>query len=376
MFHPPTDDNSDEWIELYNPGFGVIDLSGWAFTDGVDFIFPSGSQIEGGGFLVIAKDRRQTFVNHPDLDRNMVLGDYGGSLSDGGERVALSKPDGGFLVVEDEVTYRDSDRWHRFSDGRGSSLERRDPGADSSGASNWADSDESAKSEWTNVEFTGTLAHGNGNAPANQIQMFLLGAGEALVDQVEVIPEGGSNILLNGGFESGTSGWFFQGNQRRSRLERTEGFAGGNSLRLIATRRGDPGPNRVRAPLTQTLSAGSRATLRAKVRWLAGHPEYLLRFRGNWLEAKGRLDLPKNLGTPGAMNSQAVANAGPQIDEVMHRPVLPEAGDDVSVYAEVADADGLGIVALRYRIDPSSVAIDVSMNDDGTGPDLTAGDGI
>ena len=376
MFHPPTDDNSDEWIELYNPGFGVIDLSGWAFTDGVDFIFPSGSQIEGGGFLVIAKDRRQTFVNHPDLDRNMVLGDYGGSLSDGGERVALSKPDGGFLVVEDEVTYRDSDRWHRFSDGRGSSLERRDPGADSSGASNWADSDESAKSEWTNVEFTGTLAHGNGNAPANQIQMFLLGAGEALVDQVEVIPEGGSNILLNGGFESGTSGWFFQGNQRRSRLERTEGFAGGNSLRLIATRRGDPGPNRVRAPLTQTLSAGSRATLRAKVRWLAGHPEYLLRFRGNWLEAKGRLDLPKNLGTPGAMNSQAVANAGPQIDEVMHRPVLPEAGDDISVYAEVADADGLGIVDLRYRIDPSSVAIDVSMNDDGTGPDLTAGDGI
>jgi hypothetical protein len=97
MFHPPTDDNSDEWIELYNPGFGVIDLSGWAFTDGVDFIFPSGSQIEGGGFLVIAKDRRQTFVNHPDLDRNMVLGDYGGSLSDGGERVALSKPDGGFF---------------------------------------------------------------------------------------------------------------------------------------------------------------------------------------------------------------------------------------------------------------------------------------
>ena len=376
MFHPPTDDNADEWIELHNSGALAIDMSGWAFTDGVNFSFPNGSQIAAGGFLVIAKNRTRTLANHSDLDGSMVLGNYEGSLSDGGERVALSKVDGGILVVEDEVTYRDSDRWHRFADGRGASLERRDPGADSFGPSNWVDSDESAKSEWTNVEFTGTLAHGNGNAPANQIQMFLLGAGEALVDQVEVIPEGGSNILSNGGFESGTTGWFFQGNQRRSRLETAEAFAGGNSLRLISTRRGDPGPNRARAPLTQTLSAGSRATLRAKVRWLAGHPEYLLRFRGNWLEAKGRLDLPTNLGTPGAVNSQAVANAGPQIDEVMHRPVLPEAGDDIRVYAEVADSDGLGAVVLRYRIDPSSTTADLPMNDDGTGADLTAGDRI
>ena len=376
MFHPPTDDNADEWIELHNLGATAIDLSGWAFTDGVDFVFPNGSWITGGGFLVVAKDRERTLANHPDLDGSVVLGNYGGSLSDSGERLALSKIDSGFFVVEDEVTYRDSDRWHRFADGRGASLERRDPDGDSSGPSNWVDSDESAKSEWTNVEFTGTLAHGNSSAPANQVQMFLLGAGEALVDQVEVIPEDGSNVLSNGGFESGTSGWFFQGNQRRSRLETSEAFAGGNSLRLIATRRGDPGPNRARAPLTQTLAAGSRATLRAKVRWLAGHPEYLLRFRGNWLEAKGRLELPTNLGTPGAANSQSLANAGPQIDEVMHRPVLPEAGDDISVYAVVADRNGLGEVVLRYRIDPSSTTTDLSMNDDGTGADLTAGDGI
>ena len=376
MFHPPTDDNADEWIELHNLGATAIDLSGWAFTDGVDFVFPNGSWITGGGFLVVAKDRERTLANHPDLDGSVVLGNYGGSLSDSGERLALSKIDSGFFVVEDEVTYRDSDRWHRFADGRGASLERRDPDGDSAGPSNWVDSDESAKSEWTNVEFTGTLAHGNSSAPANQVQMFLLGGGEALVDQVEVIPEDGSNVLSNGGFESGTSGWFFQGNQRRSRLETSEAFAGGNSLRLIATRRGDPGPNRARAPLTQTLAAGSRATLRAKVRWLAGHPEYLLRFRGNWLEAKGRLDVPTNLGTPGAANSQSLANAGPQIDEVMHRPVLPEAGDDISVYAVVADRNGLGEVVLRYRIDPSSTTTDLSMNDDGTGADLTAGDGI
>ncbi|MDG2324640.1 MAG: lamin tail domain-containing protein [Akkermansiaceae bacterium] len=376
MFHPPTHDDADEWIEIHNTGLLTRDLSGWTFTDGIDFVIPNGTQILAGGFLVIAKDRARTLANHPGLVANSVVGDYEGTLSDAGERVALSRWEDGFLVVEDEVSYRDSDRWHRFSDGRGATLERRDSGAGSFGASNWVDSDESAKAGWTTVEFNGTLAHGNSAAPADQVQMFLLGPGEALVDQVEVIPDGGSNILANGDFESGTSGWFFQGNQRRSQLETGESFEGSNSLKLVASRRGDPGPNRARTVLSQTLSSGSKATLRARVRWLAGHPEFILRFRGNWLEAAGQLDVPANLGTPGAVNSQAVTNAGPQIEELSHRPILPAAGEDIHVYAQVSDFDGIGAVTLRYRIDPSSSTADLPMNDDGTGADLTPGDGI
>ncbi len=376
MFHPPTDSDADEWIEIHNPGSVMQDLSGWAFTDGIDFIFPQGTRLAPGGFLVIAKSSTRTLANHPGLDAGMVFGDFKGSLADGGERIALSRLEGGILVVEDELTYRDSDRWHRFADGRGATLERRDPRAGSFGPSNWADSDESAKSEWTTVEFKGTLAHGNSAAPANQVQMFLLGPGEALVDQVEVIPDGGSNVLANGDFESGTSGWFFQGNQRRSQLETGEAFAGANSLRLIASRRGDPGPNRARAPLTRTLSSGSKATLRAKVRWLAGHPEFLMRFRGNWLEASARLKVPSNLGTPAAANSQLVANAGPEIEGVSHRPLLPKAGEEIRVFAGVSDSDGLDGVILQYRLDPSGTTTDAPMNDDGAGADLTAGDEI
>jgi hypothetical protein len=376
MFHPPTRAEDDEWIEIYNDGLLSRDLGGWAFTDGIGFVFPEGTEIKAGGFLVIAKDRAKTLANHPGLNPALVLGDYAGSLSDGGEQVILSRLEDGLLVVEDELTYQDSDRWHRFADGRGASLERRDPGGESSDGANWADSDESAKSEWTTVEFTGTLAHGNPSAPANQVQLFLLGPGEALVDEVEVVPEGGANVLSNGGFESGTSGWFFQGNQRRSQLETGEGFTGSNSLRLISTRRGDPGPNRARAPLTTTLASGSRATLRARVRWLAGHPEFLMRFRGNWLEATARLNVPDNLGTPGAVNSRGVANVGPKITEMSHRPLLPNAGDEISVYAHVADPDGLQVVALQYRRDPSATVTGLVMNDEGIGADLTANDGI
>jgi hypothetical protein len=376
MFHPPTHEDADEWIEIHHLGGGVQDLTGWAFTDGITFAFPDGAQIAAGGFLVIAKDRARTLANHPSLDPSLVLGNYSGSLSDGGERVELSRPDGGVLAPEDAISYVDSDRWHRFADGRGATLERVDAGGDSFASSNWVDSDESEKAPWTTVEYYGILAYGNSSAPANQVQMFLMGAGEALVDQVEVVPRGGSNIVPNGTFESGTSGWFFQGNHRRSTLEVGGAFEGANSLRLSATKRGDPGPNRARAPLSQTLSAGSRVSLRARVRWLSGHPEFLMRLKGNWLEAAGRLELPSNLGTPGAANSRAVANAGPQIDLVKHRPLLPQAGESFDVFAQVADADGVASVTLRYRLDPSTTLRDLAMRDDGIGADLSPGDGI
>ena len=376
MFHPPTKDDEDEWIELYNRGTVARDLSGWVFTDGIDFVFPNGTEIAAGGYLIVARNRDRVLSNHVGLEGGLVLGNYTGTLANGGERVALSRPEGLFLVVEDELTYRDKSRWHRFSDGRGATLERKDPGAASSGLANWADSDDSMKSEWTTVEFTGTLAHGNSSASPSQVQMFLLGPGEALVDAVEVVREGGANVLPDGDFEGALNAWFFQGNHRRSERETGEGFTGSRSLRLIASRRGDPGPNRARAPLSQTIPVGSRATLRARVRWLAGHPEFLMRLRGNWLEASGRLLVPTNLGTPGAVNSQVVENLGPAIEEVRHRPLLPEANEAIRVTAAVADPDDLNSVAVRYRFDPSTTLSLVFMTDDGAGADLTAGDGI
>jgi len=49
-----------------------------------------------------------------------------------------------------------------------------------------ADSDESSKSPWVNVEATGVMD--NGWADAYQLHITLQGAGECLIDNVEVIP--------------------------------------------------------------------------------------------------------------------------------------------------------------------------------------------
>src|SRR5262249_4664167 len=155
--------------------------------------------------------------------------------------------------------------------------------------------------------------------------------------------------VANGTFDSGANGWFFQGTHDMSYWQASGGFSGG-CLHIVATERGDTGANRVRATLTQTLGNGSTATLRAKVRWLKGSPEILLRLPGNYLEAPGAIVTTRHLGTPGARNSQARANAGPAITDVTHAPVLPAANQAVTVAARVHDPDGLSSLFLKYRV--------------------------
>ena len=154
------------------------------------------------------------------------------------------------------------------------------------------------------------------------------------------------------------------------------GYTGTHSLHLRASDRGDNAADRLSAQLSASIPSGVTATLRAKVRWLRGHPEILLRLKGNFLEVFGRLSVPANLGTPGAPNSQARENAGPAVTDVSHRPVLPQAGQFVRVTARVSDPDGVQSVTLRYRIDGEAGLFAVPMTDDGANGDALAGDGI
>jgi hypothetical protein len=187
------------------------------------------------------------------------------------------------------------------------------------------------------------------------------------VDNVEVFVSGGQNLIANSTFETGVEGWFFQGTHDASSLETKEGYNSGRSLHVRAAGRGDPGANRVRAALTSGLNAGQTATIRARVRWLKGNPEVLLRLHGNWLEAIGNIVTAQNLGTPAARNSRAVGNAGPAISDVKHSPVFPTANQAVTVIAKAHDPDGLASLLLNYRVDPSTNIVTVSMVNHGAG---------
>ena len=385
LYNPISGNDDDEFIELHNRGAQPANIGDWRFSSGINYTFPSGTTIPAGGYLVVAKNASRLATNYAGLNGANLLGEYGGSLANGGERVALGMPDFGFttngtvittnrfFIVMDEVTYLDGGRWTRWSDGGGSSLELADAHGDNRAGANWADSDDTAKSAWTTVEFTGVCDLGSGLA--DRVQIMLMGSGEALVDDVEVIVNG-VNRVPNPGFESGATGWIFGGTHSKTTHETTEGYNSARSLHLRASDRGDLTANRLSAVLTSAVAPSSTATLRAKVRWLRGHPEILIRLKGNYLEAYGRLSVPSNLGTPGAANSQARANLGPVITDTAHRPILPQAGQAIRVTARVSDPDGVQTVTLRYRIDPDATLIDLPMLDDGTGGDARAGDGL
>lgn len=382
LFHPLSGSEHDEFVELHNRGDAALDLGGWRLVDGIEFEFPSGVMLPPGGYLVVARDAAHLRATHPDLPSAAIVGDFRGSLSDRGERPALARrvtlsgrAETAWLTAA-EAQYRDGHRASRWADGGGSSLELADLRADPLDPGNWADSDESGKADWTVIEATGLLDHMHPAVPAaDQLQVMLLEAGEALVDNVEVRVGAGGNRVGNGTFDFSTAGWFFQGTHRLSRRQ-SGGYLSAGCLRLVASGRGDHVANRARTVLTAPVPAGQTATIRARVKWLAGHPEILLRLRGGGLEAAGRLATPSSFGTPGAPNSRTEANAGPTICEITHRPVLPAAGQPVRVLARVADPDGVAGVTLHFRRDPDREFASAPMVDDGTGPDELARDGV
>ncbi len=386
MFNPISEEDADQFVEILNWGSTIVDLTGWRLSEGIRFEFPPGTQISPGGYLVVGKNVVRMLSNYTNLNSTNTFGNFSGQLAGSGERLVLSMPDevfstnqNGIVVTNqihiavDEVTYGTGGRWPEWADGGGSSLELIDPRANRRLATSWADSDETRKAPWTSVEHTGNLDHGTGTA--DQLQMHLQGAGECLVDDVEVMGPSLVNLISNGNFETDPLGWTAEGTQSRSSLETTEGFQSTRSFHLRAVDRGDTGANRIRRGLNQNLVPGTMGTIRAKARWLRGRPEMLLRLRGNYLEAIGRLTVPKNLGTPGARNSRTLSNSGPAIVDVIHSPVLPAANQPFLVKARVQDPDSVPTLQTVYRIDGTATTGTLPMKDDGSGGDAIAGDG-
>lgn len=108
------DGEFDDWIELYNNGSQSIDLEGYAISDdGAElnkWLFPAGTVIEGGSFLMIWADE--------DDDQDGLHARF--KLSASGETVFLVDNVGTLI---DEVSYADQEddiSYGRFPNGTGS----------------------------------------------------------------------------------------------------------------------------------------------------------------------------------------------------------------------------------------------------------------
>ncbi|MFN0127849.1 MAG: lamin tail domain-containing protein [Verrucomicrobiales bacterium] len=108
-----------EFIELHNPGDLPVDASGWYFDDGVPFVFPSGTVVAAGGYLVIAEDPA-TIQTKFGLSAASVLNWNTGvvppvynRLQNGGEIIVLRTPSGERV---DEVEYKLGFPWPTVGD--------------------------------------------------------------------------------------------------------------------------------------------------------------------------------------------------------------------------------------------------------------------
>ena len=155
MYHPAplplgAGTPDDEFIELHNITNTTVPLhdplhpeNTWLIDGGTTFEFPRGFQLPPGGYVVLIEFNP---VKNPEKTASLtkrlgipdgvpILGPLRGQLANGGDTVALYKPDppqglqhddAGFVpyILVDQVTYNDTAPWPSEADGLGATLQR------------------------------------------------------------------------------------------------------------------------------------------------------------------------------------------------------------------------------------------------------------
>ncbi len=217
MYHPVSVSNEipSEWIELHNQMAVDLDVSDWKIADGIDFTFPDGSVIPGGGFAVIASSPSEL---ESQTGLTNVYGPFSGKVSNSGETLKLLNNSARLM---DKITYKDSGEWSVAADGSGASLSKIDPDSASAPAENWSASSQIDGSPGEeNVDTISSLTVGilfneimpatsatnfwleikNAGSSAVQLSGYQIRCSSAVASYIfssETIPAGGFKIISN-----------------------------------------------------------------------------------------------------------------------------------------------------------------------------------
>ena len=131
-YHPIDDpDETLEFIEIYNRDPSPYDLSGYRFSEGIEFEFPPETFLAGKSFAVLVSDPTAFTQRYPHVE---ILGAYDKKLGNSGDTLVLSDPSG--LPVL-KARYKDRAPWPTAPDGLGVSLVLKDLFLDPSKGANW-----------------------------------------------------------------------------------------------------------------------------------------------------------------------------------------------------------------------------------------------
>ncbi len=400
MYNPgqgPTVDPENEaleYIELCNRGDVAIDLSNWYFSNGVLYTFPEGVIIMPGSYLVVAKDPERI---QQEYGITGVLGPFMLRLDDGGEEVTLKLPpvppalEG---LTAENFRYDDEPPWPTRADGTGASLERINLYWSNDRPGNW---EASSAGGWFRFETSG-------NATSSRVYIYMNGAGEALVDDLEIKPAGGgANTLENGDFEDPTiDPWDATGNHSASSLEVTGAHSGAQCARIVATGAGGSSGNSLNCYTTTPLTEEEPYVVSGWVKFVSETTSITLRLSESTSTTGIYTEIEGGRGTPGNQNSVYSLDAPPSIENprvvgwpgdpgdpedlgtpgdpnhrtfVFHDPPMPTPADVVTFAVLVRD-DHDAIVEVLLHWDDGGGENTQALADDGAHGDGYAGDGV
>jgi hypothetical protein len=425
-----------EFIELHNPGVSPVDLSGWYFSDGIPYVFPAGTVVAAGGYLVVAEDPATLQAKFGVGGAGVLNWNAGlavpvyNRLKNNGETIVLRTAGG---VKADEVDYALGFPWPTVGDPPNYSIELIHPSLDNGVGGHWRASDGQAVAQpavtyvaagsagwryrkalseastpdpaaWRFPGFPandGTWLTSAGGAP--------FGYGETVDTELADMRGAYSGIYMRHTFEftgsvpgpltlrvtndDGFIAWL--NGVEIARFGPSEGvFVPFNGL----AGRNHEGPGQ--PPDTVTLTSPN-AILQQGTNVLAIHAlnVELANSSDFYIDAElGTSGGAVGAGpTPGRQNSVFSANAAPAIRQVTHAAVVPDpqpewpaTGQAVRVSALITDPQGVATATLEYQVvapgdyitrsDARYAApaswVSVAMRDDGLGGDTSAGDGF
>lgn len=119
MYHPVLEEDFVDWhefVEVHNPSPDTVSLSGWKLEGGIAYMFPDGTDIAAGAYLVVARNRPSLLAVYPGVNQAAVLGEYQGELDNGGDPIVLRRADG---MASDAIEYDDDAPWPVAADALG-----------------------------------------------------------------------------------------------------------------------------------------------------------------------------------------------------------------------------------------------------------------
>ena len=420
-YNPDVKTEKVEFVELYNTGPATVNLAGWRFSDGLDYVFPS-TNVAPGGYVVVAQNPAALQTK---FGVTGALGpfypDGSSGLSSTGEKLVLRDAANN---VADEVDYQLGFPWPTVGDPPGASVELIHPTLDNNLGGSWRSSGSGGSTPAQNVTLLApqqSWLYRKGTNEASSpttawrqpafddttwsIGTLPIGYGEAFIatlladmtngytsvflrKQFTVSDPGQfTRLVLEAQYDDGFKCWIngtlvIDGNANMSAGEVAFNATASASIENL---------NFVTFNLTP--SPGSLLINGTNVIAVQAHNSSIGASSDFFFDARLIAETGASGGTaptPGRVNTVFATNAPPQIRQVDHTPNQPRGGEPVLITAKVTDPDGVNSVQLQYQIvSPGSYIeltntaytnlanwISLPMNDAGTAGDVTAGDDV